>query len=118
MSQDPLNPVYNFSYAEMAKTFLIMLSKQIEVFSHTGLNQQITAKDHLKRIYELFENEMRRAAQLSEGIYLKNAYERLEESKNLFQNEEIEEALLKITKAISEATTQAARSLEVIEKRQ
>lgn len=116
MPQDPLNIVYNFSYAEMAKTFLIMLSKQIEEFSHTGLNQQISAKDHLKRIYELFENEMRRAAQLSEGTHLKSACERLEESKELFLGEEIEEALLKITKAISEATTQAARALEVLEK--
>ena len=118
MSQDSLNPVYNFSYAEMAKTFFIMLSKQIEEFSLTGLDQQLSAKDHLKRIYELFENEIRRAAQLSEGSQLKNAYERLEESKNLFLSEEIEKALLKITKAISEATTQAARSLETIEKQQ
>lgn len=116
MSQDALKHVYAFSYAESAKTFLILLAKGIEQFMNRGWDQQISIKDSIEWIYELFGEEIRRAAHISDRNYLKNASERLDESKEHFQREEIDDALLKITKAISSATTQASRALEAIER--
>ena len=115
MPQDYLQKVYDFSHAERVKTILIVLAKIIDQLAGKGLDQPITIKDSMKRIYNLFSNEVRLAAQLSNENYLKNAYEWLEESQEHFQRANIDEALLMITKAISAATTQASYSLKAIE---
>ena len=115
MSKNALKNVYEFSYAESTKTFLILLSQAIEQAVRDGLDQHISVKDHIKQLYEIFTNEIHRAAHLSSENYLKNASGRLKESLTQFNSEEINNALLEITKAISEATTQASRSLEAIE---
>ncbi|MFX0197012.1 MAG: hypothetical protein ACFFCW_12870 [Candidatus Hodarchaeota archaeon] len=116
MSQDYLKNMYEFSYAECAKTSLIVLAKIIERFADKNLDQQIAIKDCMKWIFELFGAEIRRTAHISTKSYLEHAYERLEESQKHFERAEIDEALLMLTKAISSATTQASRALEAIER--
>ena len=94
MPENTQNNIYEFSYAELAKTFLIILSQTIERGMSKGLDQEISIKDHITQIYEVFTNEIQRAAHLSKGNNLKNATERLEESLAHFKKEELDKAKL------------------------
>ncbi|MDD3977531.1 hypothetical protein L1994_07040 [Methanomicrobium antiquum] len=108
--------IQNYLFAERAKTNLITLSQSASVLYELKGAEKSGAKKMLKIFAGAIGQDLGLAYNTTKNQSFKDANEILEQAEGMLENEDLEDASLAISSAITKATTPAQQAWQVLSK--
>ena len=111
---DRKKAVLNYLFSERAKTDLITVSKMLALLSDYKGAERSGAKKFIVIFLGSVQSDLSQGFEKTGSVEFSRASEMLEKAKNYLELDDLEQASLEIGRAVSECTTPAQNSWQVL----